>query len=861
MKAYLNPSFPPEKYLEKIHEVSEISIGPVSWDDNCTRMYADFIQKCIDANAPLTSFILRDTTHVDALPGNLPKNQITKISISNCNQLVEVGKILQDFPNLESLFYKGKKIKLGGNLPGMAQLKILYLDANQVDKVSGISNFKSLESLSLVNLNIQELPSLVGFSELSTLTFKELKSLKKITVDFQQLPKLISLHLDAIGQSDGALELPASLFERSQLEILFLKNIYLSSLPEAIGQLKTLKQLTFYALNIKSLPDIFDQFSNLKKLEIHSCFQLAKLPDSIKRLPKLQTFALWYLDRLERIDLHDHQLLGLKSFSVFGMTNLKSIAFDTTACEELDYVGLYHSSALEKLSEDLFAAENIEKVTFNKLESLKRIPDSTANKPALRELTIDRCDRLEFIPKKIIPTKQHFTFAATNLNPAKFNEVEKSLNIDLNWKVEVEHKSFIIDWILHKEKPTSISKAEGDAILKAMAVGHKRISDELIRHVYGLNPAAQPISLTSIGEGGKVHISGRLTGGKDSVKGKLEELKLKLVTKLTDEVQFVLLGKKPKFTDELFNGKKIYFSQAELETLKKAVHPEMLQKKEISQAVVDNLNRLIGSKNEADILLAFEMVQQHGLPTKLEEGFLVAYHTMTKGKLRNKMKQFLKGKINDQKEHILESKTYPFAPHKVGALTHEEGARLYYILYQRTGDLRHEFFGVSPVDFPERQEMFTEILPKITKNPKRVNVTVLLTTDELDQLLSLPKFKGHLKEALIPYPISGGEIKGLELHKDSLKKLTLYFQKPCAQLPSCIYDAINLTELTLSLGNIAVIPPGISKLTSLKKLSIHSQRPEIEIPSDVIELKMLKNFYCYPVGSLDPFKSQMPWVF
>lgn len=861
MRAHLNASFPPEKYLLELRGVTEIAIGPVSWNDDYTRIYEEFIQKCIDANAPLTSFALRDSTHIQALPGNLPKDKITRISIVNCKQLVEIGNIFQDFPNLESFHYQGKEIILGGNIPVTNQLKILSLDAAQIDSVVGVLNFKNLESLGLINLNIKELPSLENFSELKSLTLKELKSLEKLDVNFRSLPGLISVHLEAIGRSDVLLKLPDSVTSLSQLESLFLKKICFSELPEAIGQLKEIKKITFTELNITALPDVFDCFHKLEKLEISHCFQLTSLPDSIKRIPRLQELSLNYLSSLETINFDDHQLFALTSFSIFGLTNLKAIHFDTTACEALNHVGLYYSSALEEVSKNLFAAGNLEYIRLVKLESLKSIPDSIVGKKTLKELKIEDCISLEYIPGKIIPAKQHFNFTAEKINPVKFNEVEKSLNTDLNWNVEVAYKSFVVDWILHKEKPVSIAKAEGDAVLKTMAVGHKRISEELIKHVYGLNPTARPISTAAIGEGGKVYISGRLTGGKNSVKGKLEALKLKLVSKLTDDVSFILLGKKPKFTEDLFNGQRIFFSQMELERLKKAEHPEMLQKKETPEAVVKNLNQLIYSKNEVDLKLAFEMVQQHGLPTELEEGFLVIYHTMPKGKFRNQIKTFLKEKLNEQKQQILDSKTYPFAPHKVLVLTKEEATKIYYTLYQRTGEIRLEFFGVSPVDFSDRRKMFTEILPSLTKNPKRINIGAVLTTDELDELLSLPKFKGQLKEIIITYPDNGEPIKGFEMHKDSLRKLKIYFQQTATSIPDCIYDAINLTELTLMPGGAREIPTGIHKLTSLKILYIYSRLSAVKIPSDVVELKKLKKFNCSPGDSLDSFKAKMPWVF
>ena len=861
MRAFLNKHYGLDKYKDKISEITEIEIASIKFDSTWREHYENIIQKVLDANAPLTTFALRDATQITALPKTLPKNQITQIRIINCTQFVDVATVLNEFPKLESLTYIGKKVKLGKDLSVNKNLKTLSITAEKIDTIEGISVFENLENLALSKLDIKTIPSLDNFSLLKNLTLTELKSVTEITNQYAKLP-LHKVHLANIGQSDVPMNFPISLLESKTIEELYLSKLNITDIPNQLGNLIHLKKLFLTDMNIKYLPDVFDKLPSLVDLRLDYCHHITEFPKSINQLSQLKTFGLMYLDKLEKIDFENHQLKSLKEFSLFSLPNLTSIKFNSQPCDELTYVGIYRTDALESISDDLFLGKNIENVIINNFSSLKNIPDTLANKSSIRKIQIEQCPALEYIPKNILPKEDNVFIEINNINPKKFNTIDKSLFQDLRWKIEMETRPIIFDWILHKEKNTSTSKEIADTVLKTLALGEKKINNILLTEINGLNPDGKRIDEFPIENGDKVFISGRLASGKEVAKSKLEKLNLKLVSKLSDDVKFVLLGNKPKFTNDLFNGKRVYFSQSDLENLKKEVAPEMLQKTETPRELVEKLNQLIYSKDKINTNLAFEMVQQHGLPTELEEGFLAVYHTISKGKLRNQIKKFLKGKLSAPKDHILESKTYPFAPHKIrGHLTDDEATRLYYTEYRRTGKLRRDFFRHCDPSLPIRKEIFDAILPDLTKNPKRINIEAILTVDELDELLSLPKFKGQLKEAIIFYPKNGGEINGLKLHQDSLKKLNLIFQPTCKELPNCIYDAVNLIELKISPIGDSKIPEGISKLQSLKTLNFWSNNSNLEIPADVIELKKLKKFYCYPESSLTPFKSQMPWVF
>ena len=862
MKAFLSPSSYVEKYEDKLHEITEIKIQAYKLDDSYMEIFERFIQKCIDAKAPLQTYSLTDCTTISALPSILQNTSIKNINITNCNQFVDLGAVIRDYPNLEHLYFKGKKVILGQTTFSLNNLKSLTLDANNIDTLDGFSNCKNLEQLSFNELEVQTLPSFDNFSKLTHLTLTNLRALQEFNIDFNKLPSLTNLLLKTIGQTCLLKELPATLFTCKNIQEINLTNLSTIELPKELGNFKKLERLHLENMNLISLPDIFDQLKNLKWFNLYKCNQVERLPNSFKDLSELDSFGIMYNDKIQSIDFTNHHLQKIKEFSIYCLNALENFHFDTTNCEALQSISFYRSNNILALSENIYAAKNLKKVILSQLPKLKKIPTSLANHAELTNINVENCSALEFIPNNIFPPAQFMTINFSNNNSTKFNDVLKETTYEVNRHIDIKDKSIILNWMLHKEKEFPISKEIGRTILNTMALGNKRLNNILFTEVQNLNPNGTPVDSKVIADGGKVFISGRLVGGKDGAKSKLEQLGLSLATKLTDDVKFILLANKPKVTADFFNGNRYFFSQTELESLKKELHPEFLQTNNISIETVEKINDLIYTNNDVNLNLAFEMVNQHGLPSELEESFLALFHTLPKGnKLRLQIKRFLKGKISKKKDLILEAKSYPFSPHKVrDSFNAKEATQIFYTLYRRTGKLDPEFFKNCALDNPIREKMFEVILPTITKNPKRINIEARLSAKELTMILQLPKLKNHLYEAIF-FITENNALEALKLHKESLKKLKLVLFPTCTIFPKCIYEMANLIELTIAvIDGITTIPEGIGALTKLKTLSFRNQSAPFQLPNDLVELKKLKKINCYPNSSFDAFKEKMNWV-
>ena len=841
------------------------------------------IKKWLDSSAPIETLKVSYSDELKILPTQ-PKATVKKLIIRKCPKLTDFNTILQRFPLLEELVINDCSVDFGQGILFAPNLKKLEIDGDRVNTLKGISNCKQLESLRLTRCNLEflpeeisemsqlqnllllqlpnlkQLPSLKNCSQLNQLILNELKSISDLDIDFSVLPALETLTLSYFKNESTPFKFPKSISNCKNITRLNIINCDFTELPESLSQLTKLEDLCLRMLSIEVLPDIFAEMTALQKVVIYACPNIKSIPPSFGELTQLTSLEIAMSDSLEKFECGFSQLQNLRSVRFNDLKKLTAIPTDLGKCAHLDSLELSWLPSLNELPKDMFEATNLTRLNLIHLP-VSSIPDTILQNKKLTWLSIKELPNLQYFPKGLGKIDSLSHIGIEGVNKQIFQPININGYYDEFWKSDITTRSHIFDWVFFKEKAIPVPIEVGSDILKVMGFSNvKKISDFLNINLSFLNPTGKPIDSSSISEGGKIFISGRLIGGKADAKNKLEGLGLKVVSKLTDDVAFVLLGKKPKYVEGLFNGKRIYFSQTELEGLKKEINPGMLQTKDTPPHFVENLNELILSPDTDNTRVALELVQNHGLPTELEEAFLVLAHTLSKGKLKNDVRRFLRGKISDKKEKILDAKTYPFAPHKAHEfLTNEEATRLYYFEYKKTGKLRPQFFQFNEGNHPYRKEYFEKILPTMTKNPKRLNIEAVFTVEELNVLFNLPHLQGQLKELILFYPKSGGRIDSLIQHKASLKKLHLAMHWVEEKFPTSIYELENLTGLRMGIKHLTAVPSGIGNLTKLKKLVINNSYGEnLELPDDLLQLKKLTSIYLTPTINIEKFEGKLP---
>ena len=174
---------------------------------------------------------------------------------------------------------------------------------------------------------------------------------------------------------------------------LYISSNNLTSLPESIGNLLNLAELSISGNNLTSLPESIGNLESLIKLDIWGCYNLKKLPDSIGNLKNLTELSIKMCTNLENVPNSIGNLKNLTWISISGHTNLDEL-FDSI--RNLDRLTKLTISGYEK---DI---NHLTGITIPECKNMNKIPNSIGMLKNLKSLKILNYSELEILPESIV---------------------------------------------------------------------------------------------------------------------------------------------------------------------------------------------------------------------------------------------------------------------------------------------------------------------------------------------------------------------------------------------------------------------------------------------------------------------------
>ncbi|ORX64928.1 L domain-like protein [Anaeromyces robustus] len=350
------------------------------------------------------------------------------------------NKLLKYFPNLTRLeFYH------------------VIIGKSALDEIGSLTNLKSVE---FYKTTFDEDATFHSFKLLSNLKYLVIESynrtLKRVSTSLNYLTNLETLEIKANG-ADVAFISHSTLENLQKLRTIDITNdvglnlkrigcltnlVYLrlvcentTSLPNNIGNLKKLKELSLYGNPIKTIPDTIGDLESLEDLYLADN-QIESIPESIGNLAKLKYLnlarnkitsipsSIGNLSNLQRLSLDGNQieiipdsLENLEKLDHLSLENnkIKVIPDSIGNLKKLDHL-LLSSNEIESIPESIGNLESLQYISlsYNKVQS---VPDSIGNLNNLQYVYLDH-NNITSIPESL-KNLSSIRVLNTSYNPIK----------------------------------------------------------------------------------------------------------------------------------------------------------------------------------------------------------------------------------------------------------------------------------------------------------------------------------------------------------------------------------------------------------------------------------------------------------
>ena len=408
---------------------------------------------CFSPAIPLSSITLR-CENLQQLPDSfttLHRLESLELDVKDFRHLPD----LTPLTSLTRLDVQGNSMEetkvdwhcLFSDLPWLRVLRVGFINDLHPFPVK-IGSYTSLEVLHLLGLEFSSLPESFGqLRSLTELKLETCESLSSLPESFRQLQSLQQLELNCLGGLQvlqGTVELPSCLtslmiclphlpdclWSCLSLQKLHVANLESASLPEAMGQLTSLTELTITDSDgLESLPASLHHLPLLQSVTINSCYALSHaalhgfcpqqvngygmvhphdvpLLDFLIHLPFLTSLILLNCDSLTCLPGHgaSNSRSGngggcsrLAHISVTCCASLSHLPLSLGSLTSLTRLDLVDCSDLLTLPHSLGSLSSLAELVLSRV-GLQCLPESFGSLSSLRVLKIAHCSNLCRLP-------------------------------------------------------------------------------------------------------------------------------------------------------------------------------------------------------------------------------------------------------------------------------------------------------------------------------------------------------------------------------------------------------------------------------------------------------------------------------
>jgi Leucine-rich repeat (LRR) protein len=247
----------------------------------------------------------------------------------------------------------------------------------------------------------------------------DLQKIRRLEIDGKYLPAAALLFekgkiegLRISGKFEG--ELPSWIRSAPSLRSLSIDYFETKSLPDGIGDLRSLTELYLYGSNcLETLPDSIGNLTNLE--DFHCSAHIKSLPDSIGNLKNLRKLDL-HFSLIEKMPDSLGDLQSLTELSLEGYRCLKALPDSIGNLKNLQFLFI-RETLMEKLPDSFGGLQSLERISLSHNKRLKTLPDSIGNLKNLVYFDISYT-AIEKLPDTIVncAALEHLNFFGTKIN-------------------------------------------------------------------------------------------------------------------------------------------------------------------------------------------------------------------------------------------------------------------------------------------------------------------------------------------------------------------------------------------------------------------------------------------------------------